>query len=258
MTEGHLPQRSVGNDSPTTSYVHLPSAPNSSPLATWREGHTAPVLCEGCNSRANHFGYPTEFKLWYEFVIAQLKAYVDQNGTDPLNEPYLDIRVPYDRMPGRFVRQVIGNLLATQDSEQLFASYPALALLIGPDPKNMKHTHGPLDIAPLHLFMALANRNTLMTRVPFATVTTHLLDRTTAGLFVPPRSSSVGFGVAFVVSPFAFILADRSFPGIENLRIDPWTHMDVHERLTKRDLTIRVPTLSSWTGVTANMLQVLK
>ena len=258
MTEEHLPQRSVGNNSQTNSYVHLPSAPNSRPLATWQEGHTSPVLCEGCNSRANRFGYPTEFKLWYEFVIAQLEAFVNHNGTDPLNEPYLDIRVPYDRMPGRFVRQVIGNFLAMQDSEQLFASYPALALLIGSDQEDLNRAHGPLDIAPLHLFMALANRSTLMTRVPFALVTTHLLDRTTAGLFVPPGSSSVGFGVAYVVSPFAFILADCSIPGIENLRIDYWTHMDVHERLTKRDLTIRVPTLSSWTGPTANMLQVVK
>ena len=73
MTDEHLPQRSVGNNSQTTSYIHLPSAPHSRPLATWQEGHTAPVLCEGCNSRANRFGYPTEFKLWYEFVIAQLR-----------------------------------------------------------------------------------------------------------------------------------------------------------------------------------------
>lgn len=254
-----MPQRSVGNCDETAAYVHQLGALKVAPIGRWRDGHTAPVLCESCQARPSkkNFGYPREFKAWYEFVIAQLRDYVSRSGgADPLGEPYLDIEVPYDRMPGRFVRQVIGNVLAAQDSEWLLASHPQLGMLMASDPTNPRRPHEPLDIAPLQLFMALANRTTVIARAPTAIVTTQIGDSMSSGLWIPAGTSSIAMVVPYVVSPFAFVLTDRVIPGIDGFRIGAWTRKGVHERLPRRERKVRVPTLAGWTGPLVHVLRV--
>ena len=248
MTAEHLPQRSVGNSGETSAYVHLPSRSYSGPIGTWHDGHSVPTLCEPCNRRASDLGYVGEFRLWHELVVRGLREYVAIHNVDPTTARSFSIELPYDRMPGRFVRQVIGNLLAMQMSPQLIDSYPILAELIGPDPSKPDREHQPLDISPLRLLMGIANRTTLMNTAPIAVMVSEV-DLQAQSQQVGAVTTLAGMAVTYVVSPFAFVLSDCPVPGVEELRIDEWTKIGIHDRLPKRGRLLDIPTLlSGWTG----------
>ena len=68
-----------------------------------------------------------EYRRWFELSVARLQAAGTQRNADPLRgtQPF-EIGLPYDVQPARFVRQVLGMLLAVQATEHLFAAHSVL------------------------------------------------------------------------------------------------------------------------------------
>jgi hypothetical protein len=59
-------------------------------------------------------------------------------------------------MPGRFVRQAVGMLLAVQESPSLFAAHPQLVDLIGCEPGSAARARtAGVPISPLRLYLSV-------------------------------------------------------------------------------------------------------
>ncbi|MGE0178062.1 MAG: hypothetical protein AB7G17_13720 [Phycisphaerales bacterium] len=160
MTDEHVPPRSTGNDEP----VRLIEDPFDlqgvlRQVAEWDEGHVVRTLDGRCNGRASAWGYVKEYRRWHDLFK---EAHVAARATriDPFRgaQPF-SIDLPYDVMPARFVRQVVGLVLAVQESPQLFVGAPQLADLVGGDPDDEEQPRsGGLPIEPLHLYMSVYRR----------------------------------------------------------------------------------------------------
>jgi hypothetical protein len=254
MTEEHIPQRSVGNDKAVTAYTQPPN-PGDEPAGFWTGGHTRPTLCTGCNKRPSDWGYIAEYKAWHGLFHRRGLELASALARDPFeSEALFEITLPYDRMPGRFVRQVIGNLLACQQSEWLITAQPQLAAVIGPDPDRPERPHPALDVSPVRLYMGVANKNWILPYGPAMLVTTHLAGVTPGGITIPSGVALTTWTVSAVVTPFVFVLADGPLDGLGGFGIDSWTKLNVHARLPKSQLNLRVPTLNSWTSPVAAAL----
>jgi hypothetical protein len=249
MTEEHLPQRSVGNDREIAMYRDPVSRDTESLLGIWFDGFTRPTLCQACNARASDFGYVREYKAWFDFIFEQGKTLAQELQRDPFKtELAVELVIPYDRMPGRFIRQVIGNFLASQDSPVLMADHPGLATLIGPGIPDATRPHAPVDVSPIRIYFGVANCNWVFQTAPGVQFTTRLNGRTDSGIILPPEVLESVIALTVIVSPFAFVLADGDLQGLGDFRIDHWAQLDEHARLKRTERTMRVPTFASWTG----------
>jgi hypothetical protein len=105
---------------------------SSEALQSWLDGFTLPTLCKLCNAKPSHWGYVKEYVRWQNLTVATLK---DAAKKDPVSlqslGASLEVLLPYDVMPGRFFRHLIGMFLAAQETEDLFVEHPQLASAIG-------------------------------------------------------------------------------------------------------------------------------
>jgi hypothetical protein len=117
MTDEHIPPKSTGNDQPVQA-VENPFDLETilREVAEWDEGHVVRTLDARCNQRASDWGYVKEYRKWHNLLE---KAHLAGRATrhDPFrgSQPF-PFELPYDAMPARFVRQVVGMLLAVQQS----------------------------------------------------------------------------------------------------------------------------------------------
>lgn len=110
LTREHIPPRSVGNDAPVKQILNaLDRKQVLQEVWEWGEGHIISSLCTECNKRASGWGYVTEYRRWFDLTVASARAMVAVSNEDPLRagRPF-GMTLPYDVMPARFVRQVLG------------------------------------------------------------------------------------------------------------------------------------------------------
>lgn len=233
VTREHVPPHSTNNDGPVGRVVdHFDLDAAVQEVAEWEEGHVVSTLCLGCNNRASRWGYVKEYRRWFELFLAHAKAVVLQTNTDPLRgASALEIELPHDVQPARFVRQVLGMLLAVQATEHILAAYPALAELIGPDPSDgRKRRRDGLNIAPLRLYMSVCNAKWSYSCIPMLAVEI-ALGTSSPVLWAPPSSipSQRDDVVMLCVSPFTFILTTKAATNLGR-DISDWTSWSVDRR----------------------------
>jgi hypothetical protein len=251
LTDEHVPPRSTNNNAPV-GRVADPFVRDAvvREVAAWDEGHIVRTLDVGCNNRASRWGYVKEYRRWFELVVDQAKAVVRQTHIDPLRgaQP-MEIELPYDVHPGRFVRQVLGMFLAVQATERSFVAHPKLPELIGPDPSdNSTRRVDGLDIAPLRLYLSVCNANWCYHETPMLTVTT-TLDARSELLWTPPSSTPSQFDDALMLclAPFAFVLTTKDARNLGR-DISTWTQWSVDQRPNKNQRRITLPTVDQLQG----------
>jgi hypothetical protein len=244
MTDEHVPPKSTGNSEP----VNLVEDPFDLPgvlqeVAEWDEGHVVRTLDLRCNGRASEWGYVKEYRRWHDLVKA---AHVVGRAKriDPFrgDQPF-PIELPYDVMPGRFVRQVVGMLLAVQASHELLAGHPHLAELIGGDSVNDDQSRGPgLPIEPLHLYMSVYSGSWAYATDPLGSLAT---DLSASPLILPPgaRTSEADVYV-LALAPFAFVASSDQKENL-GLGINDWATWERSRRPGKRERALLLPTVDT-------------
>jgi hypothetical protein len=250
MTDEHVPPRSTRNEDPVGRVLD-PFDLNSivQQVAEWDEGHVVSTLCPGCNQRASDWGYVKEYRRWFELFVAETKAVAAKTGDDPLRgtKPF-EIELPYDVQPARFVRQVLGMFLAVQEAEHLFAEFPVLPELIGPDPSDhSKRRADGIDISPLHLYVSVYNGKWGYGTSPMLTIKTSFGPASEL-LWTPPSSGSqVDDFLILCLTPFAFVLSTAGASDL-GLDISHWTQWSVDQRPSKSELRLALPTADQLQG----------
>ncbi|MDT5028972.1 MAG: hypothetical protein QOE61_5398, partial [Micromonosporaceae bacterium] len=132
--------------------------------------------------------------------------------------------------PGKIVRQVLGMLLAVQDSRHLRDTHPQLAAAYFSDQ--------PASIEPFTVHVALANAGLAYSRSGVLSVS---IDLTGAG----DSSSTTTEFWAIAFPPFLIFLVNGPTAPIEATRIDQWLAYPVGRGFNKRDRnsSTRSPTL---------------
>lgn len=151
LTAEHVPARSSGN----VGEMRLLDE-TGKVLHAFRDGHAIPVLCSDCNQRASQRGLPLAYKQWRSEVIKAIKLRArHQRLSKPFDvwrsDQSVEIHHGYDNHPGRIVRQVVGMILAVQQSPQLREEFPQLLRAYRSDAAE--------SIEPLTLHVALYNGN---------------------------------------------------------------------------------------------------
>lgn len=244
MTREHVPPASTGNDQPVRQ-IEDPFDRNVvlREVAEWREGHVVRTLDDGCNQRASDWGHVGEYGRWHDLFVA---AHV--NGRTTRIDPYrgvdqFRIELPYDVMPARFVRQVVGMLLAVQVSERLFAQHPRLAELIDGDPADPSRAReGGLSIEPLRLYMSVYSGKWAYETFP---ITFGSIPLTSTPL-IAPAGSRVSESEIYLLAlaPFVFLASDTPQETL-GLDISAWTTWDRNRRLARHQLHLEVPTVDT-------------
>jgi hypothetical protein len=157
LTREHLPPRSARNrgrvQERRLSFDHRPEAE----IGEWMEGHTRTVLCETCQHNPPEWRYPEEYNKWREAVIPQLEARVRQGNAATGQGALVNVKLPYDRMPGRFSRMVLGMILSALDDPSVVREHSMLTAAIGAGlPRGSKPPNGA-SIEPWRLLLALAD-----------------------------------------------------------------------------------------------------
>lgn len=253
MTDEHIPPASTGNTAP----VHRVADPFDgasvlAEVAEWRHGHVVRTLDRTCNGRASDWGYVREYRKWHDLLVEAHTA-GRRTKVDPFRGSPFHANLPYDVMPARFVRQVVGMLLAVQATEHLLAEHPQLAQLIDLDPELRS---GPrregLNIEPLHLYMSVYSGPWGYMTQPMAQVEVPL---TPSALVVPPGSRSRTSSLfVLALSPFVFIAADA--PGNRyGLEVSSWTRWRYDQRPRKSERDVTLPTVEDLEPGLRAMLQ---
>lgn len=243
MTEEHLPPKVAGNASPTTVYTEQDGA--LAVLRSYQEGHTIPSLCLADNNRASDRGLPQAYALWRDDTIGHLQeaAAAFHHVTGQSHNDMFSVakdtgaftlpmehgrRLGTERIvnlnPGKIVRQVLGMMLAVQDSRHLLDTHPQLA--------SAYFSDGPTSIEPFTLHVALANAGLAYFRNSVLSVS---VDLTGQG----PFSSTEFWAVSF--PPFLILLTSGPQVPIEATRIDQWLAYPVSVAFSKRDRKVVYP-----------------
>lgn len=242
MTDEHVPPKSTGNDDPV-QLVEDPFDQQSvlRQVAEWDEGHVVRTLDRRCNERASDWGYVKEYRRWHDLFK---DAHVAGRATrfDPFrgDQPF-PMQLPYDVMPARFIRQVVGMLLAVQESPELFAGSPQLADLIGGDQEDDEEPSGAgLSIEPLHLYMSVYSGSWGYGTCPLSSVT---IDLRPSSLVVPPgaRARSVDVYV-LALAPFAFVASGEPQANVGR-SITEWATWERSQRPRRSERALDVPTV---------------
>jgi hypothetical protein len=146
--------------------------------------------------------------------------------------------------PARFVRQVIGMVLAVQESERLWEDYEPLRRLIGPDPDRPdRPLPNGVDLEPMRLYMSICNTNWIYQHVPGGLVT---IDLRPSPLWTPPGAVRHGMNdfVLLALSPFAFILTSNANARY-GLDITEWATWNLGRRPSRSEAQLAVPTTDS-------------
>lgn len=242
MTEEHLPPRVAGNQSPITVYNEQNGA--LMVLRSFEHGHTIPSLCRADNNKASHRGLPEAYALWRDDTIGHLQeaaaAFHHATG-QPHNDLFFVTResgaftLPMEHgtklgsehitnlNPGKIVRQVLGMMLAVQDTRYLLDTQPQLTAAY--------HSDEPTSIEPFTLHLALANSGLGYFRNVVLSVSVNLTGQ--------GESSTEFWAVAF--PPFLIFLTSGPKAPIEATRIDHWLEYPVSRAFSKRDRKVRYP-----------------
>ncbi len=159
MTREHIPPASTGNTEPVRRVddpFDLEAV--SREVVEWQEGHVVRTLCSECNHRASRWKYVSEYRRWHDLAMEAATERQKTHGGNPLRglSP-LDLELPHDVHPARFVRQVVGMLMAIQEPEHLFAGHPQLADLIGGEVDNPeKRREAGGGLGGLHLYLSVS------------------------------------------------------------------------------------------------------
>ncbi len=175
--------------------------------------------------------------------MAEAEAVAAKTGVDPLRSttPF-GIELPYDVQPARFVGQVLGMFLAVQQGEHLFAEYPVLPELIGPDSiDNSKRRVDGLDISRLRLYVSVYNGKWGYGTAPMLSIKTSFSPASEL-LWTPPSSSSQADDFLILcLTPFAFVLTTADAKDL-GLNISHWTQWSVDQRPSKGERRLVIPT----------------
>jgi hypothetical protein len=243
MTDEHLPPKVAGNTSPTTAYTEQNGV--LTVLRSYQEGHTIPSLCMADNNGASNRGLPRAYALWSDDTVGHLReaaaAFHAATG-QPHNNMFLAMEengalfLPMEHgrklgaahivnlNPGKISRQVLGMMLAVQDTRYLLDTHPQLA--------SAYFSDGPASIEPFALHVALANGGLGYFRNAVLSVS---VDLTAHG-----RGSSTEFwAVAF--PPFLIFLTSGPEAPIEATRIDHWLTYSVGVAFGRRDRKVHYP-----------------
>lgn len=244
MTEEHLPPRVAGNQSRVTMYNEEDGA--LTVLRRFEAGHTIPSLCGEDNNRASHRGLPEAYALWRDDTIGHLRAAAaafhhvsGQPHNDLFSIPAKEggaIMLPMEHgtqlgsehitnlNPGKIVRQVLGMMLAVQDTRYLLDKQPQLSAAY--------HSDEPASIEPFALHLALINSGGLgYFRNGVLSVSVSLVGK--------GSSSTEFWAIAF--PPFLILLTSGPKAPIEATRIDHWLEYPVSRAFSKRDRKVRYP-----------------
>lgn len=251
MTDEHVPPKSTGNDEPV-QLVDDPFDLQSvlRQVAEWDEGHVVRTLDRRCNGRASDWGYVKEYRRWHDLLK---EAHVAGRATriDPFRgDQPCSIELPYDAMPARFVRQVVGMLLAVQESPELLAGSPQLADLIGGDPDDDEQPRSTgLSIEPLHLYMSVYSGAWAYGTCPVTSVT---IDMTSSALIVPPGARARDVDVYLLaLAPFAFVASSERQENV-GMSINGWTTWERSQRPGRSERSLIMPTVDMMqTGIRA-------
>ncbi|MDI1463363.1 hypothetical protein QEZ54_20480 [Catellatospora sp. KI3] len=243
MTEEHLPPRAAGNASPITVYTERDGM--LAVLRSYQDGHTIPSLCLACNNGAGDRGLPQAYALWRDDTIGHLQraaAGFHHVTGQPHNDMFWVFKdtgaftLPMEHgrglgtehlvtlNPSRIIRQVLGMIMAVQDSRHLLDVYPQLV--------SAYRSDKPASIEPLTVHVALANVDLGYFRNGVLSVSVDLTGQATS-------SSTQFWAVAF--PPFLIFLANGSKPPIEATRIDQWLAYPAGNAFSKRDRKIVYP-----------------
>lgn len=212
MTREHVPPESANNDSAVGIVVHpFDTEAVVREVAEWNEGHVVRTIDANCNNRASNWGYVSAYRRWVDFATEQARRRAQEAQVDPLRGSHpFELTLPYDVQPARFVRQVVGMLLAVQATEELFAAHPVLSELIGGDPANeSKRRQSGLDIHPLHLYLSVCNaRWNYFDRAVLVGET--LVAPASETLWRPPSSTTeIHWLWVLCLSPFTLVLSTK-------------------------------------------------
>jgi hypothetical protein len=149
--------------------------------------------------------------------------------------------LPYDVMPARFMRQVVGMLLAVQESPELFAGSPQLADLIGGDQEDDQEPRGAgLAIEPLHLYMSVYSGSWGYGTCPLSSVT---IDLRPSSLIVPPGAQARSVDVYLLaLAPFVFVASSEPKENV-GLSISEWATWERSQRPRRSERSLDVPTV---------------
>ena len=242
MTDEHVPPKSTGNEDPV-QLIEDPFDLQSvlRQVAEWDEGHVVRTLDGRCNGRASDWGYVKEYRQWHDvFKVAHVAGRATR--VDPFRGAHpFSIELPYDLMPARFVRQVVGMLLAVQESPELFAGSPQLADLIGGDPDDDEQPRSAgLPIEPLHLYVSVYSGAWAYGTCPLTSLT---IDLRPSPLIVPAGARAREADLYLLaLAPFVFVAASEPQQNV-GLSISEWTTWDRSQRPGRRERSLNVPTV---------------
>jgi len=194
-----------------------------------------------CNGRASEWGYVKEYRRWHDLfkdahIVGRATRIDPFRGAQPFS-----VELPYDAMPGRFVRQVAGMLLAVQESPELFAGSPQLADLVGGDPDDDAQPRSAgLPIEPLYLYMSVYSGAWAYGTCPLTSLT---IDLSSSSLIVPAGTRARSVDVHLLaLAPFVFVAASEPQSNV-GVSVNQWTTWERSQRPGRRDRSLSVPTV---------------
>jgi len=192
------------------------------------DGHAIPTLCRDCNGGASRRKLPAAYKLWRNDVIQAVVLAASKHGRGRefniwQSDLVVDVQHTYSLHPGRIARQVLGMVLAVQDSPRLAKQYPRL--------REAYFFEDSASIEPLTLHVALANTN-------FSYFTDWLMAvemdlRTGESRRTPMRM--------WCFAPFVAVLVEAGTPPWPALRIDDWLRHPTSYHFRRRDHRVSYP-----------------
>ncbi|MCC3318340.1 HNH endonuclease [Nocardia africana] len=244
MSREHIPPEATGNDSAFTLYQQF-----GNEVKVFREftnGHALETLCVDCNGGASERGLPQAYTAWHQDVLGHVHrcgaAYRQVTGGDPndlwsLTRPDgaaftlplehgrgVDRESLNNLHPGRIARQILGGILAVQDTRRLLADHPQLQAAYFNDE--------PTSIAPFTLHVALANVGTAYMNTSASTITIDLVT----------GASTADECWILALSPFLMILVNGDESPVTATRIDHWFQRSTKVTFGRRqDRTVNYP-----------------
>jgi hypothetical protein len=256
MTLEHVPPRSTGNNIPVRQIIDPIGGDDlAREVRDWRDGHAVRSLCSECNLRASRWGYVSEYRKWHDLVIVEAHRKAKRGGNDPLRgtEPF-EFSLPYDAMPARFVRQVIGMFLAVQEAEHLLASYPILADLIGPEPHEDRRRSEGLSIKPLRVLVSVANTKLAYVTKPLTELAFSQPASVYPTLWTPPGAPTQTHDIFLLaLTPFLLILTDSGDPHL-GIDVGDWTVWAADQRPKRAERSLALSTADQVSGGIRSML----
>ncbi len=238
LTAEHIPARSAGNDvsvKATNAYSYLGDEPTE--FVEHPAGYTKRTLCADCNTRGSAEKTVDEYRKLREIVIEQAEL-AHQDGVDMLRSMTgANIVLPYDFMPNRFARQVVGMALASQLDPSLLNNLDTLQEVA----RSEKPDPGDLTLGNWRLTLSLFNDVLGLTSVPIQEVRISNVD-----LWLPPGVKMQEKHVlVLVMTPFVFVLTDGSTS--YGTDITQWVSMGHHQRLPQHSLSLELT--SAWNEI---------